>query len=98
MAPLQIVGVDPEGSILAEPEELNQTELTAYEVEGIGYDFLPTVLDRTVGGASVMLAAPGSRPLAAHMSARPLSTSARPLSTGAGLAFLQRLYKQGEAA
>ncbi|XP_019601224.2 cystathionine beta-synthase isoform X2 [Rhinolophus sinicus] len=44
----KIIGVDPEGSILAEPEELNQTELTAYEVEGIGYDFLPTVLDRTV--------------------------------------------------
>lgn len=47
---MQIIGVDPEGSILAEPEELNQTELTAYEVEGIGYDFIPTVLDRTVGG------------------------------------------------
>uniref|UniRef100_G1TE53 Cystathionine beta-synthase n=1 Tax=Oryctolagus cuniculus TaxID=9986 RepID=G1TE53_RABIT len=44
----QIIGVDPEGSILAEPEELNQTEVTAYEVEGIGYDFIPTVLDRTV--------------------------------------------------
>ncbi|KAM5275556.1 cystathionine beta-synthase isoform 2-T2 [Hipposideros larvatus] len=44
----RIIGVDPEGSILAEPEELNQTELTAYEVEGIGYDFIPTVLDRTV--------------------------------------------------
>ncbi|KAM7132048.1 cystathionine beta-synthase isoform 1-T3 [Molossus nigricans] len=44
----QIIGVDPEGSILAEPEELNRTELTAYEVEGIGYDFIPTVLDRTV--------------------------------------------------
>lgn len=49
----QIVGVDPEGSILAEPEELNQTEQTAYEVEGIGYDFIPTVLDRTVGRAAV---------------------------------------------
>uniref|UniRef100_A0A8C0K403 Cystathionine beta-synthase-like n=1 Tax=Canis lupus dingo TaxID=286419 RepID=A0A8C0K403_CANLU len=45
---LQIIGVDPEGSILAEPEELNQSEQTAYEVEGIGYDFIPTVLDRTV--------------------------------------------------
>ncbi|XP_059542543.1 cystathionine beta-synthase isoform X2 [Myotis daubentonii] len=44
----KIIGVDPEGSILAEPEELNRTELTAYEVEGIGYDFIPTVLDRTV--------------------------------------------------
>lgn len=50
-APPQIIGVDPEGSILAEPEELNRTELKAYEVEGIGYDFIPTVLDRTVGGA-----------------------------------------------
>ncbi|ERE86836.1 cystathionine beta-synthase-like isoform 1 [Cricetulus griseus] len=39
---------NPEGSILAEPEELNQTEQTAYEVEGIGYDFIPTVLDRAV--------------------------------------------------
>lgn len=48
---LQIIGVDPEGSILAEPEELNQTDQTVYEVEGIGYDFIPTVLDRAVGWA-----------------------------------------------
>ena len=45
---VQIVGVDPVGSILAEPEELNKTDQTAYEVEGIGYDFVPTVLDRSV--------------------------------------------------
>ncbi|XP_074069991.1 cystathionine beta-synthase isoform X2 [Macrotis lagotis] len=44
----QIIGVDPEGSILAEPEDLNQTDKTVYEVEGIGYDFIPTVLDRKV--------------------------------------------------
>ncbi|XP_026569361.1 cystathionine beta-synthase-like isoform X2 [Pseudonaja textilis] len=43
-----IVGVDPEGSILAEPEKLNVTDKTTYEVEGIGYDFIPTVLDRSV--------------------------------------------------
>uniref|UniRef100_A0A8C5SU50 CBS domain-containing protein n=1 Tax=Laticauda laticaudata TaxID=8630 RepID=A0A8C5SU50_LATLA len=43
-----IVGVDPEGSILAEPEKLNKTDKTTYEVEGIGYDFIPTVLDRSV--------------------------------------------------
>ena len=43
-----IVGVDPEGSILAEPEELNKTDVTFYEVEGTGYDFIPTVLDRSV--------------------------------------------------
>lgn len=45
---VQIVGVDPEGSILAEPDELNKTNKTQYEVEGIGYDFIPTVLDRSV--------------------------------------------------
>ncbi|KAI1885328.1 hypothetical protein AGOR_G00219010 [Albula goreensis] len=45
---IKIVGVDPEGSILAEPEELNKTDKTQYEVEGIGYDFIPTVLDRSV--------------------------------------------------
>uniref|UniRef100_A0A0L8H5R7 Cystathionine beta-synthase n=1 Tax=Octopus bimaculoides TaxID=37653 RepID=A0A0L8H5R7_OCTBM len=44
----QIIGVDPEGSILAEPEELNKTDTTFYEVEGIGYDFVPTVCDRSV--------------------------------------------------
>ena len=43
-----VVGVDPEGSILAQPEELNKTDVTGYEVEGTGYDFIPTVLDRSV--------------------------------------------------
>ncbi len=43
-----MVGVDPEGSILAQPEALNQSDTTFYEVEGTGYDFIPTVLDRTV--------------------------------------------------
>ncbi|EGD77014.1 cystathionine-beta-synthase [Salpingoeca rosetta] len=45
---IQIVGVDPEGSILAQPEELNKTDVTGYQVEGIGYDFIPRVLDRNV--------------------------------------------------
>nr|AAW78657.1 cystathionine beta-synthase [Danio rerio] len=45
---IKIIGVDPEGSILAEPDELNKTDKTQYEVEGIGYDFIPTVLDRSV--------------------------------------------------
>src|SRR5689334_17103483 len=36
-----IVGVDPEGSILAGPGEIR-----TYKVEGIGYDFIPDVLDR----------------------------------------------------
>ncbi|XP_033866772.2 cystathionine beta-synthase-like protein isoform X2 [Acipenser ruthenus] len=44
----KIIGVDPEGSILADPEEMNKTDKTSYEVEGIGYDFIPTVLDRSV--------------------------------------------------
>mmetsp|Transcript_10252 Transcript_10252/g.27541 ORF Transcript_10252/g.27541 Transcript_10252/m.27541 type:complete len:434 (-) Transcript_10252:278-1579(-) len=52
---VKIVAVDPYGSILAEPDSLNdgsartgQKRLTAYQVEGIGYDFIPTVLDREV--------------------------------------------------
>uniref|UniRef100_A0A8C9L225 CBS domain-containing protein n=1 Tax=Pavo cristatus TaxID=9049 RepID=A0A8C9L225_PAVCR len=44
----KIIGVDPEGSILAQPDELNKTDKTTYEVEGIGYDFVPTVLDRSL--------------------------------------------------
>ncbi|XP_046971385.1 cystathionine beta-synthase-like [Vanessa cardui] len=43
-----IVGVDPHGSILAQPEELNKSDVQMYEVEGIGYDFLPRSLDRKV--------------------------------------------------
>ncbi|MGV3740429.1 MAG: pyridoxal-phosphate dependent enzyme [Gammaproteobacteria bacterium] len=37
---IQIVGVDPFGSILAGPEEVKP-----YLVEGIGYDFIPAVLE-----------------------------------------------------
>lgn len=42
----QIVAVDPEGSVLVESEEKDLQR--TFEVEGIGYDFVPTVLDRTV--------------------------------------------------
>ncbi|MCB0421842.1 MAG: pyridoxal-phosphate dependent enzyme [Bdellovibrionales bacterium] len=38
-----IVGADPEGSILA-----GEAEIKPYEVEGIGYDFIPKVLDRSL--------------------------------------------------
>lgn len=38
---VRVVGVDPVGSILAGPEEVQP-----YKVEGIGYDFIPDVLDR----------------------------------------------------
>ncbi|KAK2707542.1 cystathionine beta-synthase-like isoform X2 [Artemia franciscana] len=45
----KIVGVDPEGSILARPVHMNETSPGgSYEVEGIGYDFIPTVLDHSV--------------------------------------------------
>ncbi|XP_063161360.1 cystathionine beta-synthase-like [Candoia aspera] len=46
----RIVGVDPEGSIVALPSSLNavSAEDTTMEVEGIGHDFIPTVLDRSV--------------------------------------------------
>merc|ERR1719265_2072026 len=52
---VQVVAVDPYGSILAVPDSMNdgsartgQKRLTAYHVEGIGYDFIPTVLDSPV--------------------------------------------------
>jgi len=38
---VKVVGVDPVGSILAGPAEIG-----SYKVEGIGYDFIPDVLDR----------------------------------------------------
>ncbi|XP_072342792.1 cystathionine beta-synthase-like isoform X3 [Scyliorhinus torazame] len=44
----QIVGVDPKGSTMAEPEGLNLADKTFYEMEGIGHTFIPTVLDRKV--------------------------------------------------
>lgn len=31
-----VVGADPAGSVLARPEELNKTDVTFFEVEGIG--------------------------------------------------------------
>lgn len=44
-----VVGVDPVGSILAEPDCLNDfNRLKSYTVEGTGYDFIPTVLDREI--------------------------------------------------
>merc|ERR1712083_693386 len=52
---VKIVGVDPYGSILAKPDSVNNASartghkrLQAYHVEGIGYDFIPTVLDQGV--------------------------------------------------
>jgi len=44
---IKVVGVDPVGSILAVPESLNdEHRLEGYQVEGIGYDFIPDVLER----------------------------------------------------
>ncbi|CAK9821293.1 Cystathionine beta-synthase [Anthophora retusa] len=44
---IKIIAVDPEGSIL-DPLAESQEQIGFYEVEGIGYDFVPTVLDRNV--------------------------------------------------
>ena len=45
----KVIAIDPVGSILAEPDSLNDFKrLQGYQVEGIGYDFIPTVLDRSV--------------------------------------------------
>lgn len=44
---VKIVAADPQGSVLALPENLNlEHKNEAYKVEGIGYDFVPDVLDQ----------------------------------------------------
>ena len=46
---ITVVAVDPVGSILAQPESMNDApDGYGYQVEGIGYDFLPSVLDRSL--------------------------------------------------
>jgi cystathionine beta-synthase len=40
---IKVIGVDPYGSILAGPGEI-----FPYQVEGIGYDFIPDVLDNSI--------------------------------------------------
>lgn len=46
---IKIIGVDPFGSILAEPSELNTPgPVGGYQIEGIGYDFIPRVADRSL--------------------------------------------------
>ncbi|KAA1470296.1 pyridoxal phosphate-dependent enzyme beta subunit [Dentipellis sp. KUC8613] len=45
-----VIGVDPVGSVLALPPTLNKADdPPTYIVEGIGYDFVPAVLDRHPG-------------------------------------------------
>lgn len=44
---IKVIAADPYGSILAQPQSLNQTHANeSYKVEGIGYDFVPDVLDQ----------------------------------------------------
>ena len=46
---VEVVAADPFGSILALPSSLNETHANEpYKVEGIGYDFIPEVLDQKI--------------------------------------------------
>ena len=46
---VRVVCVDPHGSTLAIPDDLNKVNMCSfYFVEGIGYDFVPLVLDRSL--------------------------------------------------
>ena len=46
---IKVIAADPHGSILALPERLNEEHMNeGYKVEGIGYDFIPDVLDRSL--------------------------------------------------
>lgn len=44
---VKVIGADPHGSVLALPNALNEEHANEpYKVEGIGYDFIPQVLDQ----------------------------------------------------
>lgn len=44
---IKVIGADPHGSVLALPAELNEEHANEpYKVEGIGYDFIPQVLNQ----------------------------------------------------
>ncbi|KAK4185051.1 tryptophan synthase beta subunit-like PLP-dependent enzyme [Podospora australis] len=46
---IKVIAADPFGSILAVPESLNEERANQpYKVEGIGYDFIPDVLEREI--------------------------------------------------
>ena len=46
---IEVIGIDPIGSVLAEPESTNNVGVKSYQVdEGIGECFVPKVLDRSV--------------------------------------------------
>ena len=48
---IKIIAIDPEGSLLAQPESMNLENPGpefGQQIEGIGYDFIPRVLDRTL--------------------------------------------------
>ncbi|CAH1155341.1 unnamed protein product [Phaedon cochleariae] len=44
----KVVGADPYGSVYGYPDSINKTDVEFIEIEGIGYTFLPTCLDREV--------------------------------------------------
>ncbi|KAJ5232753.1 Cystathionine beta-synthase [Penicillium chermesinum] len=46
---VEVIAADPYGSILALPPTLNESRVNEpYKVEGIGYDFIPDVLDQKI--------------------------------------------------
>jgi cysteine synthase len=59
---IQIIGVDPYGSILG-----GGTEVHSYKVEGIGYDFFPDVLDNTLVDQYVKVTDKDSFQMARHI-------------------------------
>ncbi|CAG9859751.1 unnamed protein product [Phyllotreta striolata] len=90
----KIVAVDPEGSILALPDSINRTDVGFYEVEGIGYDFLPTVLDRSVVDLWIKTNDKESLPMARRLIKEGLLVGS---SSGAAVAGAIRAAKNLEA-
>lgn len=65
----KVIAVDPYGSALARPETLNKSDIQFYEVEGIGYDFTPTVNDYNVIDSWIKVDDKQSFPIAKRLNA-----------------------------
>lgn len=62
----KIIAVDPYGSVLAMPQELNQKKVP-HDVEGIGKDFVPKNLDRDLVDEWIKIGNDDAQPMARRL-------------------------------
>lgn len=94
----QIVAADPEGSVLSLPESLNKTDVTFYEVEGIGYEFVPTVLDRSIVDKWIKVHDRDALPMARRLIRDEGLLIGKSIQSPSGLAKLSHCLIQGSSS